>query len=64
MLTVFLQNGEGNPAMQRRAGQITDMLLEKTVPESQRMSANEMVKPEQPQGPAEAQMGNQMTMNS
>lgn len=64
MLTVFLQNGEGNPAMQRRAGQITDMLLEKTVPESQRMSANEMVKPEQPQAPAEAQMGNQMTMNS
>lgn len=61
MLTVFLQNGEGNPAMQRRAGQITDMLLEKTVPESKRMNPNEMVTPQQPQ---ETQVADQVTMNS
>jgi hypothetical protein len=61
MLTVFLQNGEGNPAMQRRAGQITDMLLEKTVPESQRMSSNEMVTPQQPQ---QTEISPQVTMNS
>jgi hypothetical protein len=64
MLTVFLQNGEGNPAMQKRAGQITDMLLEKTVPESQRMSANEMVTPQQPQLPAQTEVAPQMTVNS
>lgn len=61
MLTVFLQNGEGNPVMQKRAGQITDMLLEKTVPESQRMSPNEMVTPQQPQ---QQQIAEQVTMNS
>ena len=61
MLTVFLQNGEGNPVMQKRAGQITDMLLEKTVPESQRMSPNEMVTPQQPQ---QQQVAEQVTMNS
>lgn len=61
MLTVFLQNGEGNPAMQKRAGQITDMLLEKTVPESQRMNPNEMVTPQQPQ---EEKLEGQVTMNS
>lgn len=61
MLTVFLQNGEGNPAMQRRAGQITDMLLEKTVPESKRLNPNEMVTPQQPQ---ETQVSDQVTMNS
>lgn len=61
MLTVFLQNGEGNPAMQKRAGQITDMLLEKTVPESKRMNPNEMVTPQQPQ---ETQVSDQVTMNS
>lgn len=64
MLTVFLQNGEGNPAMQRKAGEITDMLLEKTVPESKRMAANDMVTPQQPQQPQETAMADQMTMNS
>lgn len=64
MLTVFLQNGEGNPAMQRKAGEITDMLLEKTVPESRRLASNDMVTPQQPQQPQETAMADQMTMNS
>lgn len=64
MLTVFLQNGEGNPAMQRKAGELTDMLLEKTVPESKRLPSSDMVTPQQPQAPAETAMADQMTVNS
>ncbi len=54
-------NGEDNPAMQRLACQITDMRLEKTVPESKRLNPNEMVTPQQPQ---ETQVSDQVTMNS
>lgn len=61
MLTVFLQNGEGNPAMQQKAGELTDMLLEKTVPDSQRLPSKAFVPPQQPQ---ETQMADQMTVNS
>lgn len=61
MLTVFLQNGEGNPAMQQKAGELTDMLLEKTVPDSQRLPSKAFVAP---QGPQETQMPDQMTVNS
>ncbi len=49
MLTVFMQNSDGNPAMQRKVGELTDMLLEKTVPDSKRLPFDATVQPEQPQ---------------
>jgi hypothetical protein len=61
MLTVFMQNSDGNPAMQRKVGELTDMLLEKTVPDSKRLPFDATVRPEQPQ---ETQVADQVTMNS
>jgi len=60
MLTVFMQNSDGNPAMQRKVGELTDMLLEKTVPDSKRLPFDATVQPEQPQ---ETQVSDQVTMN-
>ena len=64
MLTVFMQNSDGNPAMQRKVGELTDLLLEKTVPDSKRLPFDSAVRPEQPQGPQETQVADQVTMNS
>lgn len=61
MLTVFMQNSDGNPAMQRKVGELTDMLLEKTVPESKRLPYSDM---ETPQQPVESQVSDQVTSNS
>jgi len=60
MLTVFLQNGEGNPAMQQKAGELTDMLLEQTVPQSKRLPSNSFVQPQ----PVETQVSDQVTTNT
>ena len=61
MLTVFMQNSDGNPMVQKRVGELTDMLLEKTVPESRRLNPTEMQTPTAPQ---ETQVADQMTVNS
>jgi len=61
MLTVFMQNSDGNPAMQRKVGELTDMLLEKTVPDSKRLPFDATVRPEQP---VETQVSDQVTQNS
>lgn len=64
MLTVFMQNSDGNPVIQKRVGELTDMLLEKTVPESRRLPSSDMQQPVAPQQPQETAMADQMTVNS
>ena len=60
MLTVFMQNSDGNPNMQKKIGELTDMLLEKTVPESKRLPADAAVSPM----PVETSMGDQVSSNT
>lgn len=51
MLTTMMQNAGDNPAAQQKISELTDMLLEKVVPESKRISPPSNAMPYQPPAP-------------